>query len=59
VVSSEPLRESAQRALIEAHLAEGNLCEALRSFATYASLLDRELSVAPPQDLTAALAGGC
>jgi DNA-binding SARP family transcriptional activator len=59
VVSSEPLRESAQRALIEAHLAEGNLCEALRSFATYESLLKRELSVPPPRDLTAALIGGC
>lgn len=55
VVSSEPLRESAQRALIEAHLAEGNRCEALRSFATYESLLVRELSVLPSEELATSL----
>ncbi|WP_106975000.1 BTAD domain-containing putative transcriptional regulator [Streptomyces katrae] len=30
-VSAEPLRESAQRALIEAHLAQGNLIGAMRA----------------------------
>ena len=34
-VGIEPLRESAQRVLIEAHLAEGNLVEARRAFVTY------------------------
>lgn len=50
-VSVEPLRESAQNALIEAHLAEGNRCEALRSYATYEDLLARELGVSPSAEL--------
>jgi DNA-binding SARP family transcriptional activator len=50
-VSAEPLRESAQRALIEAHLAEGNLVEARRGYEVYRDLLDRELGVAPGRDL--------
>jgi DNA-binding SARP family transcriptional activator len=52
-VSAEPLRESAQRALIEAHLAEGNWVEARRSFETYQQLLDRELGADPDPDLAA------
>ncbi len=48
---AEPLRESAQRVLIEAYLSEGNQIEAQRSLAGYASLLDRELGVAPSNDL--------
>src|SRR4051794_15378728 len=40
-VGAEPLRESAQRTLIEAHLAEGNRVEARRSFDVYRDLLDR------------------
>lgn len=50
-VSVEPLRESAQRALIDAHLAEGNRCEAWRSFGTYRDLLESELGIAPPAEL--------
>jgi DNA-binding SARP family transcriptional activator len=50
-VSVEPLRESAQRVLIEAHLAEGNRCEAWRSFASYRELLVRELGVRPSLEL--------
>jgi len=46
-VSIEPLRESAQSALIEAHLAEGNHCEALRTYATYEEVLAREIGVSP------------
>ena len=37
----EPLRESAQQLLIEAHLAEGNVIEALRTYRAYARLLRR------------------
>jgi DNA-binding SARP family transcriptional activator len=48
----EPLRESAQRALIEAHLAAGNLVEASRVYELYRELLRRELSVEPSSDLT-------
>jgi len=50
-VSAEPLRESAQRALIEAHLAEGNRCEAWRSFVRYRDLLAGELGVRPTSEL--------
>jgi DNA-binding SARP family transcriptional activator len=58
-VSVEPLRESAQRVLIEAHLAEGNRCEAWRSFTSYRDLLVRELGVRPSLELRrlVALAG--
>ncbi len=54
-VSTEPLRESAQRALIDAHLAEGNFGEALRSYQTYRTLVRRELGVDPSPDLTASI----
>jgi DNA-binding SARP family transcriptional activator len=53
--SAEPLRESAQRALIKAHLAEGNLSEARRSYRAYHDLLRRELGVAPSDDFSAGL----
>jgi len=51
-VAVDPLRETAQRTLIEAHLAEGNRCEALRSYLTYEDLLARELGVGPSVELT-------
>jgi DNA-binding SARP family transcriptional activator len=54
-ISAEPLRESAQRALIEAHVAEGNLTEARRSFLVYRALVRRELGVDPASDLLAVL----
>jgi DNA-binding SARP family transcriptional activator len=54
-VSAEPLRESAQRTLIEAHVAEGNLAEASRSFMFYRDLVRRELGVEPSSDLSALL----
>jgi DNA-binding SARP family transcriptional activator len=47
----EPLRESAQRALLEAHIGEANWSEARRSFATYRDLVRRELGVEPSRDL--------
>jgi DNA-binding SARP family transcriptional activator len=46
-VQAEPLRESAQRALIAVHLAEGNLGEAIHQYNVYARLLSRELSLEP------------
>jgi DNA-binding SARP family transcriptional activator len=52
-VSAEPLRESAQRALIEAHLAEGNWIEGRRSFEAYRDVLGRELAVEPDPELAA------
>ncbi|MEV0319756.1 BTAD domain-containing putative transcriptional regulator [Streptomyces sp. NPDC050658] len=54
-VGAEPLRESAQRVLIEAHLAEGNWIEGRRSLDAYARLLDRDLGVRPASELTALL----
>ena len=46
-VTSEPLRESAHRALIEVHLAEGNHAEALRQYQTYRVQLRAELGLRP------------
>ncbi len=46
-VCGEPLRESAHRALIEVHLAEGNHAEALRQYQTYRRRLREELGLAP------------
>lgn len=51
VVAEEPLRESAQSALIEAHLCEGNVVEARRQFDAFASLLFDELGVLPSPEL--------
>jgi DNA-binding SARP family transcriptional activator len=52
-VSAEPLRESAVAALVRAHLGEGNSFEAVRRYREYASLLRRELDVAPGAALDA------
>ena len=46
-VADDPLRESAQRVLIQAHLAEGNAAEALRQYETYRNLLRESLGVEP------------
>ena len=52
-VNSEPLRESAQRVLVEAHLGECNWVEAERAFISYRDFLERELGVSPSRDLNA------
>jgi DNA-binding SARP family transcriptional activator len=59
-VDAEPLRESAQRALVEVHLAEGNVVEARRVYLAYRDLVISELRVEPSADLTryVAAAGG-
>ncbi|HEX4224427.1 MAG TPA: BTAD domain-containing putative transcriptional regulator [Pseudonocardiaceae bacterium] len=44
---AEPLRESPYRLLIEIHIAEGNYSEAVRTYQSYRTLLDRELGVTP------------
>ena len=51
-VTAEPLRESAQRALIEAHLAEGNWVEGRRGYDAYRQLLERELGTEPAPELS-------
>ena len=46
-VRAEPLRESAQRAVIAVHLAEGNQVEAVRQYRHYRHLLAAELGLPP------------
>jgi DNA-binding SARP family transcriptional activator len=52
-VTAEPLRESAHRVLIKAHLAEGNHGEADRQYQLCRHLLRDELGVEPSNDLRA------
>jgi DNA-binding SARP family transcriptional activator len=54
-VHADPLRESAQRALLEAHLAEGNWVEGRRGYESYRDLLWRELGVNPGPELASLL----
>ncbi len=44
---TEPLRESAHRALMRVHIAEGNISEALEHYRRFRRLLHRELGLAP------------
>ncbi|HEV8655189.1 MAG TPA: BTAD domain-containing putative transcriptional regulator [Candidatus Limnocylindria bacterium] len=46
-IRSEPLRESAHRAVISVHLAEGNPSEALRQFRRYCDLIRAQFGLAP------------
>jgi DNA-binding SARP family transcriptional activator len=46
-IRAEPLRESAHRALIGVHLAEGNHSEAVRQYRAFRDRLARELGLAP------------
>ena len=55
-IAAEPLRESAHRAVISAHLAQGNVCEALRQFRVVRDLLAGELGIAPSPGLRALIA---
>lgn len=57
-VGAEPLRESAHRTLIEAYLAEGNVCEGRRGYEAYQAMLLRELGVRPEPGISALLASG-
>lgn len=53
VVSTDPLRERSHANLIAAHLAEGNISEARRTYEQYRRIVITELGVEPPADLTA------
>jgi DNA-binding SARP family transcriptional activator len=55
-VSGEPLRESARRALVSAHLAEGNVGAATREFEAFRRLLKQELNIEPSREMKALLA---
>ena len=58
-VNAEPMRESAQRLLIRAHLREGNRGEALRQYRLYVDLLRRELGLEPSEAITELVNGAC
>jgi DNA-binding SARP family transcriptional activator len=55
-VMCEPLRESAHRMLIAAHLAEGNRYEALRQYRRYCRAMREDLGLGPSEQLTALVA---
>jgi DNA-binding SARP family transcriptional activator len=57
-VAADPLRESAHRVLIHAHLAEGNRAEAIRQCEVYRELLWNGLGVSPSAQLKALMADG-
>lgn len=58
-VAAEPLRESAQRALVAAHLANGNACEAIRQYRLFATLLRHHLGLTPSDRMRGLVAGMC
>jgi DNA-binding SARP family transcriptional activator len=53
---ADPLRESAHRAVIDVHLAEHNLAEAVRQYDACARVLRLELGIAPSPSLHALVA---
>jgi DNA-binding SARP family transcriptional activator len=56
-VDREPLRESSHRALMKAHLAEGNAVEAIRRYRQYETLVSRELNCRPSAAMRSLLDG--
>lgn len=54
-VRGEPLRESAQRALIRAHLAEGNPGEAVKQYHSFKRLLQEQLGLEPTEAIRSLL----
>jgi DNA-binding SARP family transcriptional activator len=50
-VAGEPLRESAHRALMKVHLAEGNRAEALRQYDFYRRLLADQVGLVPSRKM--------
>jgi DNA-binding SARP family transcriptional activator len=59
-LAGEPLRESAHRALVRVHLADGNVVEALRQYRLCRRLLHEQLGIEPTEqmrDLVGALDG--
>ncbi|MGZ6613107.1 MAG: AfsR/SARP family transcriptional regulator [Solirubrobacteraceae bacterium] len=54
-VASDPLRESAQRAVIATHLAAGNVVETVRQYRRFATRLQSDLGLTPTERLTSLL----
>jgi DNA-binding SARP family transcriptional activator len=50
-IAAEPLRESAHRALIRVHLAQGNVSEAIRQYAQFRDLIREELDLEPSSQM--------
>jgi DNA-binding SARP family transcriptional activator len=50
-VAAEPLRESAHRTLISAHISEGNCIEAIRQYDTFRTLIANEMGATPTQQM--------
>src|SRR4051812_44671633 len=55
-VTNDPLRESAHRAVIRVHLAEGNHADAVRQYRLFADLMRERLGLAPSPEIHALLA---
>lgn len=55
-VAGEPLRESAHRAVVRLHLAEGNVGEARRQYRLCAELLREHLGIVPSEQMEALVA---
>jgi DNA-binding SARP family transcriptional activator len=56
-VGGEPLRESAHRALVRVHLAQGNVAEAVRAYESFRALLAVDLGVEPTAQMDALVCG--
>jgi DNA-binding SARP family transcriptional activator len=56
-IAVEPLRESAHRALIRTHLAEGNVGEAIHHYRLFSGLLQRQVGLEPSPQLQGLVAG--
>jgi DNA-binding SARP family transcriptional activator len=56
-VRAEPLRESAHRAVVGVHLAEGNVGEALRAYEQFRAMLADELGVQPSEHMARLVRG--
>jgi DNA-binding SARP family transcriptional activator len=50
-VRIEPLRESAQRTVVRVHLAEGNICEAVRAYESFRTMLADEIGAVPSRQM--------
>lgn len=48
-IAADPLRESAHRAVVRLHLAEGNVGAAVRQYELCRRLLDQQLGIEPTQ----------
>lgn len=54
-IADDPLRESARRALIRVHMAEGNVHDALAQYAAYRAIMRDDLGLDPSPQMEALL----